>query len=60
MLVIGTSGQVYPAAGLAFGAHQRGSRVVVINPESTELDRIAEACMREPSAHCLPYLLESP
>lgn len=60
MLVIGTSGQVYPAAGLAFAAHQQGARVVVVNPEITELDRIAEACLREPSAHCLPYLLESP
>lgn len=60
MLVVGTSGQVYPAAGLAFAAHQQGARVVVINPEATELDRIAEVCLREPSAICLPFLLESP
>lgn len=60
MLVVGTSGQVYPAAGLAFAAHQQGARVVVINPESTELDRIAEICLPEPSANCLPFLLESP
>ncbi|MEZ5703587.1 MAG: NAD-dependent deacylase [Burkholderiaceae bacterium] len=57
MLVVGTSGQVYPAAGLAFACHQQGARVVVVNPEPTEIDRIAEACMREPSAICLPYLL---
>ena len=57
MLVVGTSGQVYPAAGLAFSAHQQGARVVVINPEDTEIDRIAEACLREPSASCLPFLL---
>jgi NAD-dependent deacetylase len=57
MLVVGTSGQVYPAAGLAFAAHQQGARVVVINPETTEIDRIAEACLREPSATCLPFLL---
>ncbi len=56
MLVVGTSGQVYPAAGLAFAAHQQGARVVVINPEATELDRIADACLREPSAVCLPFL----
>lgn len=57
MLVVGTSGQVYPAAGLAFAAHQQGARVVVINPEATEIDRIAEVCLCEPSATCLPFLL---
>ena len=57
MLVAGTSGQVYPAAGLAFAAHQQGARVVVINPETTELDLIADELLREPSAICLPYLL---
>ena len=59
MLVVGTSGQVYPAAGLAFAAHQRGARVVVINPEDTELDRIAEVCLRLSSASSLPFLLET-
>ena len=58
MLVVGTSGQVYPAAGLAFAAHQQGARVVVINPDATEIDRIADACLREPSATCLPFLLK--
>jgi NAD-dependent deacetylase len=58
MLVIGTSGVVYPAAGLALAAHQRGARLVVINPEATELDRFADLCLREPAAQCLPFLLE--
>lgn len=58
MLVVGTSGVVYPAAGLVLGAHQRGARVVVINPEPTELDMVAELCLREPAAQCLPSLLE--
>ena len=58
MLVVGTSGQVYPAAGLVFAAHQQGARVVIVNPEATELDRIADTCLREPSALCLPLLLE--
>ncbi|QHE85852.1 SIR2 family NAD-dependent protein deacylase [Hydrogenophaga sp. BPS33] len=57
MLVVGTSGEVYPAAGLAFTAHQSGARVVVVNPEPTPLDAIAERCLREPSAVCLPLLL---
>jgi NAD-dependent deacetylase len=58
MLVVGTSGQVYPAAGLAFAAHQQGARVVVINPQPTELDRIADVCLNEASASCLPFLLK--
>jgi NAD-dependent deacetylase len=60
MLVVGTSGVVYPAAGLAFTAHQRGVRVVIVNPEPSDLDRVADACLREPAAQCLPHLLEIP
>lgn len=58
MLVIGTSGVVYPAAGLVLAAHQRGARVVVINPEPTELDAVADRCLHERAAQCLPSLLE--
>lgn len=58
MLVIGTSGVVYPAAGLALGAHQRGARVVIVNPEPTDLDPVADHCLRERAAQCLPSLLE--
>ncbi|WP_137920617.1 NAD-dependent deacylase [Hydrogenophaga sp. 2FB] len=57
MLVVGTSGEVYPAAGLAFAAHQSGARVVIVNPEPTPLDVVAEHCLREPAAVCLPALL---
>ncbi|HEV8231440.1 MAG TPA: NAD-dependent deacylase [Thermoanaerobaculia bacterium] len=35
-LVVGTSAIVYPAAGLADEAHQRGAFTVEINPEATE------------------------
>jgi NAD-dependent deacetylase len=59
MLVVGTSGIVYPAAGLALTAHQRGARVVIINPEPSDLDPVAHVCLREPAAQCLPHLLET-
>lgn len=59
MLVVGTSGVVYPAAGLVFTAHQHGAKVVLVNPEATDLDAIAHACLREPAAQCLPTLMES-
>src|SRR5690606_21157044 len=57
MLVVGTSGQVYPAAGLAFAAHQQGARVVVLNTEESELDRIADTCLQDSAAESLPFLL---
>lgn len=58
MLVVGTSGAVYPAAGLAQDAHRRGVRVAIVNPEPTELDPIADLCLRERAAIALPLLLE--
>jgi NAD-dependent deacetylase len=57
MLVIGTSGHVYPAAGLAHTAARGGAHVVVINPEPTALDSVADHCWRLPSAQMLPALL---
>lgn len=55
MLVVGTSGLVYPAAGLARAT--RG-RVVVVNPEPTALDDAADAVLAGTSAVLLPFLLE--
>jgi NAD-dependent deacetylase len=55
MLVVGTSGVVYPAAGLARAT--RG-RVVVVNPEPTELDDAADAVLQGTAATMLPRLLE--
>ncbi|MDR1967477.1 MAG: NAD-dependent deacylase [Burkholderiaceae bacterium] len=58
MLVAGTSGQVYPAAGLAHEARRAGARVVVLNPEPTDLDEVAHAVLTGASAQLLPVLLE--
>ena len=55
MLVIGTSGVVYPAAGLARGA---AGKVLIINPEPTDLDDAADAVLRGKAAQLLPPLLE--
>jgi len=57
MLVVGTAGAVYPAAGLAHQARHAGARVVVINTAPSELDGIAHAVLRGPSALLLPTLL---
>lgn len=58
MLVVGTSGEVYPAAGLAFTAHAAGARVVVLNPEPSALDGVAHAVLRGPAGALLPALLD--
>ncbi len=57
MLVAGTSGQVYPAAGLALQARQSGAQVVIVNPEPSELDEVAHTVLTGTSAHVLPELL---
>ncbi|AVO35383.1 SIR2 family NAD-dependent protein deacylase [Ottowia oryzae] len=58
MLVVGTSGQVWPAAGLAGSARRAGAKVIVVNPEATALDDEADALLRGPSATVLPRLLD--
>ncbi|MGZ5846755.1 MAG: NAD-dependent protein deacylase [Ramlibacter sp.] len=57
MLVVGTSGVVYPAAGLARAAATAG-RMVVVNPEASELDDTAHAVLRGTAATLLPQLLQ--
>ena len=55
MLVVGTSGAVYPAAGLA---RTTPGRVVIVNPGPTELDDAADAVLAGTAAVLLPELLE--
>lgn len=57
MLVVGTAGAVYPAAGLAHLARSAGARVVVLNPNPSELDGTADAVLRGTSGSLLPGLL---
>lgn len=59
MLVIGTSGLVYPAAGLPALARRRGARVVVVNPNESELDALADVVVRATAAVALPALLSA-
>ena len=57
MLVVGTAGAVYPAAGLAHLARDAGARVVIVNPHASELDPVAHAVLRGTAAQLLPLLL---
>ncbi len=60
MLVIGTSGLVYPAAALPAEALRNGAKVIIVNPQASELDDIATLVVRGPAAVELPQLLASP
>jgi NAD-dependent deacetylase len=56
-LVVGTSGVVYPAAGLAEVAGRSGARLAVINPQPTPLDRLADWVLKGESGKLLPRLI---
>ncbi|CAG1018838.1 NAD-dependent protein deacylase [Burkholderiaceae bacterium] len=58
MLVIGTSGAVWPAAGLAQLARRAGAYVVIVNPEPSEIDAQAHAVLRGSAATLVPALLD--
>lgn len=56
MLVVGTSGAVWPAAGLASQARRAGARVAILNPQPSEIDAEAHALLRGTAAQLLPRL----
>lgn len=57
LLVVGTSGAVWPAAGLAAQARAAGARVVIVNPQPSEIDAEAQLLLRGTAAQTLPRLL---
>lgn len=58
-MTLGTSGVVYPAAGLVDLAKQRGARVLEVNPMETPLSDHANWCLRDNSAVVLPQLMKA-
>jgi NAD-dependent deacetylase len=57
LLVVGTSGAVWPAAGLASQARRAGAFVAIVNPHASEIDGDANAVIRGTAATVLPALL---
>ena len=57
ILVVGTSGLVYPAAGLPLFARRHGGKVVIVNPHESGLDAFADVCVRARAAVAVPRLL---
>ncbi|MDI3380075.1 NAD-dependent deacylase [Xenophilus aerolatus] len=57
VLVVGTSGLVYPAAGLPATARQQGARVAVINPDAQAQAEPGDIVWRTTAARGLPALV---
>jgi NAD-dependent deacetylase len=56
MLAVGSSLQVYPAAGLVPIAKAAGARLVIVNAEPTPFDGLADAVIRDPIGRVLPEI----
>jgi NAD-dependent deacetylase len=59
MLVVGTSGAVYPAASLPLLARDRGATVIDVNPAPDNIVPIADVYLRGPSGEILPRVVEA-
>lgn len=56
LFAIGTSLQVYPAAGAVPEAKAAGARIVIVNAQPTPFDGMADVVLREPIGDVLPTL----
>ena len=57
MILIGTSGTIYPAAGFPSLAKHRGATLIEVNPYETPFTEICEVILRAPAAECFPLLV---
>ena len=57
MLVVGTSGVVYPAAAMPGLAKEAGATVIDVNPERDALSRMCDLFLRGPGGEVLPELV---
>ena len=58
ILVVGTSGVVYPAAHLPYVVKERGGKVVEINIETTPITRIADYFLKGKSGEILSFIVK--
>src|SRR5437867_2988293 len=56
LLAIGSSLQVYPAAGIVPLAKESGARLVIVNAEPTPFDELADIVLRDPIGRALPSI----
>jgi len=58
VLVVGTSGVVYPAAYIPYIVKERGGRVIEVNVEKSGITPIADVFLRGKAGEILPKLVE--
>lgn len=56
---VGTSGTVYPAAGLIELAHQAGACLIEVNPEPTPFSGFMDLRLAAPAGEALPALVDA-
>lgn len=59
LLCVGTSGVVWPAAGLPALARDTGATVVQVNADASDLDAICQFNLRGPAGKLLPQLVQA-
>lgn len=57
MLILGTSGLVYPAANIPVEAYKTGSKVIEVNPGESAFDEISTTHARVPTGALLPLVV---
>ncbi len=57
VIIVGTSGVVYPAAGLPRIAHQLGTPIIEVSPQSTDLTSLSTVFINSTAADALPKLV---
>jgi len=58
MLVLGTSGVVYPAAAVPHQAQQAGAKVIEINPSENCYSAITDVYIKEPTGQAMPRIMD--
>ncbi len=59
LLLIGTSGIVYPAASLPYFAYDKGVKIIEINPYHTALSHLANYTILDKATEAVPRIFES-
>jgi NAD-dependent deacetylase len=57
VLVVGTSGIVYPAAGFPGAAKRMGAKVIEVNPEETPITDLADVFVKDTAGAALPAIV---
>ena len=58
MILIGTSGTIYPAAGFPSTAKYRGATLIEVNPYETPFTDMCEVILRAPAAESMPAVVK--